>query len=151
MPASLILSFEERKPMKFTPISIFMNLFVDFRSWMNSFLTKSSKYKHIHKVSGKNILENVYRKGTWFPFPSVACLVSCWISILGCVWRFQSAHTQNVSFRALPGESKRLLPSFSLCGSLGTLALWLIARGKTAYNNWQEEVPMGSQVQLTCV
>lgn len=65
MSASLILSFEERKPMKFLPISILMSLFVGFRSCVKSFLIKKmSKYKHTHKVSGKSILENVYRKGT---------------------------------------------------------------------------------------
>lgn len=153
MSATLILSFfEENKAVKFPSVSISVNLFVDFRSWMSpSLLLESLSISTSSEALGERF-QKCPQRGTRCPRPSVACLVPCWISILGCVWRFQSTHTHTKWALGSSLEKARgCFPAFSLWGSLGTVAPWLIARGKTAHNNWQKEVPMGSQVQFTCV
>lgn len=96
-----------------------------------------------------SILEDCFTKEAQITLLSVACFVSLWISILGCVW--VSEHRKVIKLWDTPRRKVRgSSPCFYTSDSLGTVAPWLIARDKTTHNKCQEGAPMGSQVQFTC-
>lgn len=128
------------------PININLCNPIEFSSWLGvrriKILPKSVNLVN-NMLERMSILEDCFTKEAQITLLSVACFVSLWISILGCVWI--SEHRKVIKLWDTPRRKVRALsPCFYTSDSLGTVAPWLIARDKTTHNKCQEGAPMGS-------